>query len=65
MNGDQTLVFVLRFRDPGTVEYCDRCRCKTDHVTDVETDERLCIYHLPRREADAVEEARRRREETR
>lgn len=60
MSGDAT----RRFRDPGTVEYCERCRCKTEHVADIETDERICIYHLPRHAGDAVREARRKRKET-
>lgn len=53
------VVSVPRYRDPETVEYCQRCRCKTDHVIDLESDERICIYHLPRRDAEAVREARR------
>ncbi len=56
------IVYVARFRDPEIVEYCQRCRCKTDHVVDLETDDRVCIYHLTPKERDAVFDARQERE---
>jgi hypothetical protein len=55
------VVSVPRFRDPGLVQYCERCCCKTDFVVDLETDSRLCIYHLSPGERQAVEQSRQQR----
>lgn len=37
------------YLDPSTVEYCERCRCKTWHVP-LPSGERACEWHLEERE---------------
>lgn len=34
------------YLDPSTVEFCERCRCKTWHVLLPRTGERICEWHL-------------------
>jgi hypothetical protein len=31
--------------DPSTVEWCEKCRCKTWHLVDAATGERACEWH--------------------
>jgi hypothetical protein len=32
------------YLDPSTVEWCERCRCKTWHLPDPQTNERICEW---------------------